>query len=450
LAPSAQIVFEFAEYQRTLLELQRIERVNPPAAEPAPEPQKTAGDADPSTMNPNNQNAGNDPVNRHRRDGRNRARNHYGMAASARSTAAVTSKASFVERLVHFWSNHFAVSADKLEVLALAGSFEFEAIRPHVLGSFRDMLHAVERHPAMLLFLDQARSVGPNSQFAQRAPARVRVGFNENLAREILELHTLGVRTGYTQADVTELARALTGWTVPGLGVDRRNSAGGNQESGKGFAFSPILHEPGARSVLGQRFEGEGEQQAAAILDVLSLHPSTARHIATKLARHFAGDEPPTSLIEKLEKAFLESGGDLPTIYRALIEASECWVAAPVKFKSPWEWAISAMRALGLERVPRGDAVGLFAQLGRPVWRPGSPAGWDDTATAWVGSDAIVRRVEAAGKLVDRSSGLDARERAEQLFADNLTETTTRSIARAESPNQALALMLVAPEFMRR
>jgi uncharacterized protein (DUF1800 family) len=154
-------------------------------------------------------------------------------------------------------------------------------------------------------------------------------------------------------------------------------------------------------------------------------------------------------LIARLEKAFINSSGDLPTVYRALVEAPECWVPETVKFKSPWEWAVSAMRGLGMERVPPGDTVGLFAQLGQPVWRPGSPAGWGDTATAWVGPDSVMRHVEAAEKLAARSGGIDARERADQLFPGVLSETTARSIARAESPSQALALLLVAPEFLR-
>lgn len=390
-----------------------------------------------------------------RQAARQRGRDHYAQAVGARAQAAVASDTPFVERLVHFWANHFAVSADKQIMVGLTGGFEFDAIRPHVLGKFREMLHAVERHPAMLLYLDQAQSVGPNSpvgqRFAQREQGQRRLGLNENLAREILELHTLGVRTVYTQADVTEFARAMTGWTVAGLG--RGQGARLAQASGQagGFAFAPRIHEAGPRTIIGKRYDQQGEAQAAAVLDDLAVHPATAKHLATKLARHFAGDEPPVSLVGKLEAAFLKSGGDLPTVYRALIDASEAWVPQPVKFKTPWEWSISTMRALGTQEVPAQAVLGLMNQLGQPVWRPGSPAGYDDIAASWAGPDAVMRRVEAAERFASRTrETIDGRTRAAQLFPDALSATTAQAIARAESPAQSVALMLVAPEFLRR
>ncbi|MES2390349.1 MAG: DUF1800 domain-containing protein [Acidobacteriota bacterium] len=449
LAPSGQIVGELSTYQLTLLDLQRVEREkppSPPSSEMSAKP-SVSKDADSNYS----QNAGNDPVNLHRRNGRLQARTHYGLAVTARTATAVTGNAPFVERLTHFWANHFAVSADKLEVLALGGSLEFEAIRPHVLGKFRDMLFAVEQHPAMLLYLDQAQSVGANSEMAQRAPHGVKLGLNENLAREILELHTLGVRTGYTQSDVTEFARALTGWTVTGLSVGRGGAFGSGTDQPKGFFFSTFLHEPGTRTILGKSYNDFGERQATAVLEMLATHPATANHIATKLARHFAGDDPPAPLVSRLAAAFLKSDGDLPTLYRVLVNSPECWVKTPVKFKSPWEWAVSALRALDTQQILAGDTVSLFAQLGQPVWRPGSPAGWDDVASAWVGPDAIMRRVEAAQRMVQRQGGqMDARARAVELFPGALSEPTRRTIAAAGNPTEALALMLVTPEFMRR
>ena len=180
------------------------------------------------------------------------------------------------ERLVHFWSNHFAVSVDKLLIVGLAGSFEADAIRPNVLGRFEDLLLAVVRHPAMLLYLDQAQSAGPNSGMASRGR-----GLNENLAREILELHTLGVRTGYTQEDVKEFARALTGWTLPGEIASADNT----------FRFVPSLHEPGSRVLLGKTYSDTGEGQAQAMIHDLAKAPATALHIARKLAQHFVADE---------------------------------------------------------------------------------------------------------------------------------------------------------------
>lgn len=390
-----------------------------------------------------------------RQAARQRGRDYYTQAIGVRAQAAVASDTPFVERLVHFWANHFAVSADKQVMVGLTGGFEFDAIRPHVLGKFRDLLHAVERHPAMLLYLDQAQSVGPNSpagqRFAQRQQGARRLGLNENLAREILELHTLGVRSVYSQADVTEFARAMTGWTVAGLGRGQGARLAQTDGQAGAFAFAPRIHEAGPRTIVGKRYDQLGEKQAAAVLDDLSVHPATAKHIATKLARHFAGDEPPASLVGKLETAFLKSGGDLPTVYRTLIDAPEAWVPQPVKFKTPWEWSVSTMRALGTREVTAPAVMGLLNQLGQPVWRPGSPAGYDDIAASWAGPDAVMRRVEAAERFASRTrETIDGRARAEQLFPGALSVPTQQAIARAESPAQSVALMLVSPEFLRR
>jgi uncharacterized protein (DUF1800 family) len=372
---------------------------------------------------------------------------------AARTGAALTAPAPFVERLVHFWANHFAVSADKLPVIGIAGLLEFEAVRPHVFGRFRDMLLAVEQHPAMLLYLDQAQSIGPGSMAANLAErlGRRRRGLNENLAREILELHTLGVDGGYSQADVTEFARALTGWTVSGLVRGPVRRIVGSTGSPGTFHFAEAIHEPGERRVLSGRYPQAGEAQARAVLEDLAAHPATARHLAVKLARHFAGDEPPTALVERLSSAYLGSGGDLPTVYRALIDSPEAWVPAPVKFRTPWEWSIAALRAIGARELEGRAAGGLLAQLGQPVWRPGSPAGYDDVAASWNGPDALMRRVEAAERIAARTSGLvDARTLAPRLLPGMLTPATGQAIARAESPVQGLALLLVAPEFLRR
>ncbi|TGX55599.1 DUF1800 domain-containing protein [Sphingomonas gei] len=445
LVSSSRIVGELVEYRRAVRSARRSRSV-------ATSPER---DTDPgmrsSAMQPMPERGedATDPVAKIRRAARLQARDHYAGAVSARALTALNSSAPFVERLVYFWANHFAVSADKLEMVGLAGSLEFEAVRPHVLGTFGDMLHAVERHPAMLVYLDQAQSVGPNSAFGQAGGRRGRkAGLNENLAREILELHTLGVRTGYSQADVTEFARAMTGWTVAGLGRGPADAETGGVGS---FVFAPRLHEPGTRTILGKSWAQLGEAQAASVLDLLATHPATARHIATKLARHFAGDAPPPALVARLEAAFLRSGGDLPTLYRALAEAPECWVPQPIKFKSPWEWTISALRGLGAAQLPPMAMNGLMTQLGQPVWKPGSPAGWDDVAAGWAGPDAVMRRVEVAERLAQRTRDtVDARKRAAELFPETLSENTAQSIARAESPGQGVALMLVAPEFMRR
>ncbi|GAA4764530.1 DUF1800 family protein [Stakelama sediminis] len=385
---------------------------------------------------------------------RQQARAHYIPAVGARAQSALTTPAPFVERLVHFWANHFAVSVDKPGVVGWAGYFEFEAIRPHVLGNFRDMLFAVEQHAAMLFYLDQVVSIGPDSAVGRLVARRGRrkLGINENLGREAMELHTLGVRTGYSQADVTEFARALTGWTVAGIAQGPAARLAGVRDGKPGsFIFAGRLHEPGARTIMGKRYDQSGEQQAVSVFDDLIRNSATAHHIAFKLARHFAGDTPPPTLVARLEKAFVRSNGDLPTLYSALVEAPEAWVAKPLKFKTPWEWTISALRGLGAQNVPAKAVFGLQKQLGQPVWNPGSPAGYDDIAASWMGPDAIMRRVEAASRLAAQTRGsLDARTLAPKLIGVATGSDTERWIGRAASPDQALALMLISPEFMRR
>jgi uncharacterized protein (DUF1800 family) len=389
-----------------------------------------------------------DPLRRYFRQS---IREDYLAMNAARLDSALTAGAPFVERLVHFWANHFAVSVDKLPVIGLAGLLEFEAIRPHVLGKFSDLLLAVEQHPAMLVYLDQAQSIGPNSRVGQRAAMRrgKQRGLNENLGREIMELHTLGVRTGYTQADVTEFARALTGWTVSGIarGPASRMIGGTPGE----FRFAEALHEPGDRVIMGKRYRQEGEDQAKAVLRDLAANPATARHIATKLARHFAGDDPAQPMIERLSGAFLASGGDLPTVYRTLIGSPEAWAPRPVKFKTPWEWSVSALRAVGQKELEPGAAAAMLKELGQPTWQPGSPAGWDDIAASWAAPEALMRRVEVAQRLANRAgSSVDARALAEKVLPGSLSDSTRTAIARAESPQEGLALLLVSPEFVRR
>jgi uncharacterized protein (DUF1800 family) len=201
--------------------------------------------------------------------------------------------------------------------------------------------------------------------------------------------------------------------------------------------------------VLGKRYDQSGERQGEAILRDLAVHPATARHIATKLARHFGGDEPPAALVTRLEKAFLASGGDLVAVYRALIDAPEPWTG-PAKFRNTWDWTLGALRAVGAESLPGLINANTFKQLGQTTWQPGSPAGWDDKAASWAGPDALYRRVEVAERIASRTSSLDARAMAEQLFPGSVSEPTRKALANAESPVQALALLLASPEMMRR
>lgn len=371
----------------------------------------------------------------------------YRSEVDMRALAALSTPTPFIERLVHFWSNHFAVSANKPQVTVMAGAFEREAIRPHVLGRFQDMLLAVERHPAMQSFLDQIRSTGPNSPAARRAVARNaprKRGINENLAREIMELHTLGVRSGYSQKDVTEFALALTGWSVGRPRAEREEEPGV-------FTFRSALHEPGPRTIMGKTYNEPGEGQAIAILRDLASSEATAKHVATKLARHFIADEPPAAAVERLSAAFSQSGGNLPMVYEVLINAPEAWISRPVKFKTPWEWIISALRGLGRQDIGGFSFAPLLNQLGQPVWRPGSPAGYDDIAASWAAPGALVRRVELVQRLVAKTGGgSDPRKLARKLFPNSLSPLTESEIDRAESAPTGLALLLVSPEFLRR
>ncbi len=375
-------------------------------------------------------------------------RQAYGGQVRARVAVALTSPAPFGERLVHFWANHFAISTDKLATATMAGPLEFEAVRPRITGKFADLLLAVTRHPGMLFYLDQAQSIGPGSQLGEAARRRRtprQPGLNENLAREILELHTLGAGN-YTQADVGGLARALTGWSVGGF---VRRPLGLDAPAGQ-FIFQPAWHEPGSVTVAGKRYTQDGEAQARAILADLALHPLTALRLAGKLAQHFVADVPPPALIDRMAAAYLASGGELLALYRTLVNAPEAWAQPLAKFKTPWDWTLSAVRALGWRDLPDARLALMLNELGQPVWRPGSPAGWPDDAARWAAADALVRRVEAANRLSALAGGLDARSLAPRLLPGTLSAATAAAIARAESPAQGLALLLVAPEFLRR
>ena len=372
-----------------------------------------------------------------------------------RQGVAATTTRPFAERLVRFWSNHFAISIDKFQASLFAAPMEREAIRPHLSGRFADMLLAVERHPGMLVYLDNAQSIGVESRLgaqaarrAQRNPEARKRGLNENLAREILELHTLGVDGGYAQDDVSELARAITGWSVA-RPVDRERKSRDDA-----FVFRAVAHEPGARRVLGKAYPEPGEAQGEAILRELAVHPATARHLSLKLARHFVADQPPPGLVERMAKAYLANGGELAALYRAMVEDDAAWSPSAGKFKSPEDFIVSALRAcqLGAE----GDlalSVRLQAQLGQPMFQPRSPAGFGDVAADWGGPDALFKRVQAAQALAERlPASRDATPQALGIAALGpvLDDETATALRRAESVQQGVALLLASPSFQWR
>ena len=392
---------------------------------------------------------------RSRRQDRNReVREDLIRFANLRLHVAATSDTPFAERLVHFWSNHFAISLETVQPNLLGADYEFNAIRPNILGNFRDLVWAAIGHPAMLIYLDQTRSVGPGSAAVQRANDRARnrqFGLNENLAREVLELHTLGVRGGYSQADVTELARALTGWTVSEL-VGARIQRFIDAPAGEPV-FAPALHEPGERTVLGRRYRDSGARQAQDIIADLAIHPATANHIATKLVRHFVADDPPAAAVGRIERAFLESDGDLSAVYRALIDEPLVWSSPRNKFRTPWDWYVAALRATGIRPEPLDNPAPqrVLYLLGQPTWRPGSPAGWGDGDAEWASPSALLTRVELANRIGTRmGDGLDPGPTARAVLGDALRPATADAIAGAEAPGFGLALFLASPEFLRR
>ncbi len=352
----------------------------------------------------------------------------------ARIAAAMNAEIGLVERLVWFWSNHFCVSADV--VLNMAGGYEREAIRPHVLGKFSDMLLAAEGHPAMLIYLDNFRSVGPMSV----AGLLNKTGLNENLGREILELHTLGVRTVYSQEDVYRFAKTITGWTLRPMAFD--------PEHGNEFLFNPRIHEPGPQTILGKTYPQEDVEQGRAVLADLARHPATAAHIAFKLARHFSADEPAPSLVERLAKRFLETDGDLKEIAKALIEAPETWDEQRLKLKRPSEWLIACWRAIGAAP-PARRIFDSHGYLGERFWRPSAPKGFSDEQSAWM--DGLAQRLDIANRIGERvQERVEPGELLENSLGSLASDETRRVVARAESRQQAITLTLMAPEFQRR
>jgi uncharacterized protein (DUF1800 family) len=379
----------------------------------------------------------------------------YMDEARARVAHAVSTDRPFLERLTQFWSNHFAVSVDKIVVLGVAGAMEREAIRPHVLGHFADLLLAVEKHPAMILYLDNQASIGPNSRAGRlmnrRANGR-KAGINENLAREILELHTLGVDGGYTQADVSTFAQAISGWSIGGEANNHRLArlASANGAPGE-FQFRDAFHEPGDRRLLGRTYHDAGVRQGEAILEDLAMRPQTARHLSTKLARHFIADDPPPAVVQRMTEAWLGSRGQLSRVYDVLLDAPQAWSQPLAKFKTPADYVYSSYRALDLPVRDARRTLQPFEALGQRNLQPGSPAGWPDTSADWDGSSSLLKRIAWADSVAQRlGSERSARDIAPRVLGATLSDETARAIAHAASGSQALTLLMASPEFMRR
>ena len=353
----------------------------------------------------------------------------------------VRTETPFAERLVRFWSNHFTVSAEgELEVRYLAGAYEREAIRPHVFGKFEDMVLATARHPAMLVYLDQMRSLGPNSQIGKRRKA----GLNENYARELMELHTLGVNGGYDQADVEALAKILTGWTVGGL-------TRGNAREIVPFRFEPTIHEPGDKVLLGRKILGGGEDEGREAIRLLTRHPSTARFIATKLVQHFVADAPPARDVNTIAEVFMDTNGDLAQLSFALINLQSAFTTEARKFRTPQEYVLAVGRAFRVREVPR-NMFAVLRPLRQPYWGALSPAGYGDTAQDWADPDALVKRTELARQIAKtaKRGRMDAAELAPQLIEAHDPNVLHLALTSQKTSSDALALLLASPDFQWR
>lgn len=352
---------------------------------------------------------------------------------SARIMMHAQTDQPFVERMVLFWSNHFTVSTQRTGIIGLVHHFENEAIRPHINGRFVDMLQAVVHHPAMLLYLDNARSIGDQSPQGRKRQK----GLNENLAREILELHTLGVNGGYTQNDIIAFANILTGWSV-------------DQNDRLQFVFRPQTHQPGSKSFLGHEFLQNGQQEGVDALNMLAKHPATARHIATKLARHFISDTPSEESIKAIETTFLQSDGNLSKVMKKIIELKEIWDSPFKKYKTTYEFVVSALRLTGQGANSKQTMQALNVLDFRP-FNASSPAGYEDTIDYWLAPNALIKRIEWANRIAQSlPAGVEPLSLAQAAFSTELSPNTAQIIERAASGPDGIVLLLSSPEFQRR
>jgi uncharacterized protein (DUF1800 family) len=360
----------------------------------------------------------------------------------------VSTAQPYLERLVAFWSNHLCVSLTaSRQVVALAGHYERTAIRPHVLGRFEDMVLASARHPAMLFYLNNLVSIGPRSPAGRRTARQDRPrGLNENYARELLELHTVGVEGGYGQTDVEQLARVLTGWTVSGVGP---LAASGDRVE---FSFNAVLHEPGEKTVMGRRYPEAGVREGEQVIRDLCAHPSTAAFVAKKLVAHFVADDPPEGAVARIAEVFLRTQGDLREVSLALVDLDEAWAPEHLKFRSPQDWVVALFRSLGSREIPPG--VGrVLNQLRHTPWAPAAPKGYGDRRREWADPDALMNRAEfaqsvsvrlAQGRGFDPSALLDVVDTGEDdPIRHFLTDPTI-------SKQERMALAFSGPAFQWR
>ncbi|MGV7207715.1 DUF1800 domain-containing protein [Oxalobacteraceae bacterium A2-2] len=362
---------------------------------------------------------------------------------AARIERAIASPRQLEEVMVDFWYNHFNVYIGKGLDRALVASYERDAIRPYALGSFRALLGATAKHPAMLYYLDNWLSTGKDFQPRGKAGGQKAKssGLNENYARELMELHTLGVDGGYTQKDVTELARMLTGWTYDNRELVRSNV---------GFAFDPRRHDRGGKEWLGRRVAGAGQAEGEQALDVLAMHPATARHVSYQLAQYFVQDDPPPALVERMAATWMASQGNIAAVLRTLFTSPEFTAPAAIgaKFKTPYQYVISAIRASGVQITKVEPVLGALNRLGMPLYGCQTPDGYKNTQDAWLNPDALNRRIAFANTLAGYAPALDA-ARLEATLGGALSAQTRSAVAQGPQQLQT-AMILGSPDFMQR
>jgi uncharacterized protein (DUF1800 family) len=359
--------------------------------------------------------------------------NLYGDEMTAVLRHAATTDLPFREHLVWFWNNHFTASARAGGWnFGFAGTYIREAIRPHVTGRFTDMVNAVMSHPAMLIYLSNDISMGPNSA----AGLKQHRGLNENLARECLELHTLGVHGGYTQQDVTVFAAILTGRSV--------NLDGDNP----GFVYKADMHEPGPKTLLGHTFP-EGLQGSEMALDFIAGHPATHRHIATQLVQHFVADDPPPASVARVAAELDRTGGDLKQAMAVIVDDPEAWQPL-TKFRTPAEYVVAVLRALDLPHLPGTPEFAATQDLGQPFMSPLLPNGWPDTAPDWLSGEPLLKRADWAMTQASRPGAPAADAVARATLGDLCSASTRAAIKACPNPAEALATLFASPEFMRR
>lgn len=348
----------------------------------------------------------------------------------------------FRERLVWFWANHFSVSARNRQEALLPGTLIEDAIRPNVTRRFSDMLRAVTLHPAMLIYLDQVLSVGPTSIAGRQRGS----GLNENLGRELIELHTLGVKADYSQNDVRQMAELLTGLTV---------------DPAQGFVFEPRRAEPGAEDVLGISYAGEGTAPILQALDDLATRPETAAHIARKLVVHFVTDTPEEAMVKHVETAYLKAGGDLMAVYAALLDHPGAWMAEAAKARQPHDFIVASLRALGIsgtallqggEQPFRRFIVMPLQGMGQAMQGPGAPNGWPEETEAWINPSGLAARINWAMDVPGRLLGVlpDPSALALRALGARAGERLLWAVPRAESRREGVGLVLASAEFNRR